>query len=180
MSDNDGERGRTWLERLLKLTGLSSNVTVDLSKLDSEGSCWLTISSDSLSQHQIDSLIGDRGKALDAMQYLANTTLNLSCEKDEQHAYTIELNGYRIQRQAALQHLSEQAAEHVRATGEEYEIKALSSAERRQVHTIFQYWDDLETESRGREPDRHLVVKLRKEDAEPEYSEDSQDFEPEA
>ena len=162
MSDHDGERGREWLEKLLELTGFASSVTVDLSKLDSEGSCWLTISSDSLAQHQIDALIGERGKVLDAVQYLANTTLNLNCERDEQHAYTIELNGYRVQRQAELQSLADEAAEQVRSTGEEYEIKALSSAERRQVHTIFQDWDDLETESRGREPDRRLVVTLKR------------------
>ncbi|NEP76415.1 R3H domain-containing nucleic acid-binding protein [Okeania sp. SIO2G5] len=162
MSDHDGDRGRAWLEKLLDLTGFSSSVTVDLSRLDSEeGSCWLTIGSDSLSQHQIDALIGDRGKVLDALQYLANTTLNLNCERDEQHAYTIELNGYRVQRKAELQNIAEEAAEKVRTTGEEYEIRSLSSAERRQIHTIFQDWDDFATESRGREPDRRLVVKLR-------------------
>ena len=161
MSEHDGERGRKWLEQLLELTGFASSVTVDMSKLESEGSCWLTIDSDALSQHQMQSLIGERGKVLDAVQYLANTTLNLNCEKDEQRAYTIELDGYRVQRQAELQNLAEEAAEQVRATGEEYAIKSLSSAERRQVHTIFQEWSDLETESRGREPDRHLVVKLK-------------------
>ncbi|MEM9216319.1 MAG: R3H domain-containing nucleic acid-binding protein [Cyanobacteria bacterium P01_F01_bin.150] len=161
MGEHDGERGQKWLEQLLKITGFASTVTVDTSRLDSEGSCWLTIGSDSLSQYQIDSLIGEQGKVLDAVQYLANTTLNLNCGKDEQHAYTIELNGYRVKRQAELQRLSEEVAEQVRETGQESEIKSLSSAERRQVHTIFQSWDDLETESRGREPDRRLVVKLK-------------------
>lgn len=161
MSEHDGERGRQWLEQLLKLSGFPSQVSVDMSKLDSEGSCWLIISADTFSEHQINSLIGSRGKALDAIQYLANTTLNLACESEEQRAYTIELNGYRVKRQAELQGLADEAAEQVRATGDEYEIKELSSAERRQVHTIFQEWTDLETESRGREPDRRLVVKLK-------------------
>ena len=168
MSEHDGERGRKWLEKLLELTGFASSVTVDMSKLDSEGSCWLTIDSTSLSPHQIESLIGERGTVLDAVQYLANTTLNLNCEKDAQRAYTIELDGYRVQRQAELQGLAEKAAQQVRADGQEYAIKSLSSAERRQVHTIFKEWEDLATESRGREPDRHLVVKLKSDDLDEE------------
>ena len=116
MSEHDGERGRQWLEQLLKLTGFTSQVSVDMSRVDSEGSCWLTISADTLSEHQIDSLIGVRGKALDAIQYLANTTLNLACESEEQRAYTIELNGYRVKRQAEMQSLSDEAAENVRTT----------------------------------------------------------------
>lgn len=166
MSEHDGERGRKWLEQLLEITGFPSSVTVDMSKLDSEGSCWLTISSDSLSPHQIEHLIGERGVVLDAVQYLANTTLNLNCEKDEQRAYTIELDGYRVRRCAELEEIAKEAAEHVRSTGEEYAIKSLSSAERRQVHSIFQDWEDLATESRGREPERHLVVKLSQGDDE--------------
>ena len=163
MSEHDGERGRQWLEQFLQLTGLASTVTVDASKLETEGSCWLTISAESLSQHQIDSLIGERGTALDALQYLANTTLNFDCERGQQQAYTLELNGYRVQRRAELQSIAEEAAEHVRQSGDEFEIQDLSSAERRQVHTIFQDWDDLETESRGKEPHRRLVVRQKSE-----------------
>ncbi|NEQ25399.1 MAG: RNA-binding protein, partial [Microcoleus sp. SIO2G3] len=36
---------------------------------------------------------------------------------------------------------------------------SLSAAERRQVHTLFQSYEDLETFSQGTEPDRRLVVR---------------------
>ncbi|NET49769.1 MAG: RNA-binding protein, partial [Merismopedia sp. SIO2A8] len=156
MSNDDGVRGKQWLEQFLQITGLSSKVTVDISKLETEGSCWLVIDPEALSPHQIESLIGNQGTGLDAIQYLANTILNVGCERGEQQAYTIELNGYRVQRQAELRDLAESAATNVRETGEEFEIKDLSSAERRQIHTLFQDWEDLETESRGKEPDRRL------------------------
>jgi spoIIIJ-associated protein len=39
-------------------------------------------------------------------------------------------------------------------------MAALSAAERRQVHTYLKDYEDLETYSRGKEPDRRLVVRL--------------------
>lgn len=159
----DAARGQQWLEKFLTLAGMPSTVAVDVDKVETEGSCWLTVDAASLSPQQIESLLGEQGKALDAAQYLANTILNLSCEPGEQQAYTLELDGYRVRRQAELQRLADEAATHVRETGDEFEIKSLSSAERRQVHTLFQDLDDLETESRGKEPDRRLVVRQKQE-----------------
>ncbi len=141
------------------LSGLSTKVDADTSKLLTEGSCWLTIDDTSLTPNQIDALLGPGGSTLATIQYLANTTLNLGQPDDMQTAYTIELAGYRVRRQAELQNLAEQAADHVRQTGEEYEMTALSAAERRQVHTYLKAFEDLETYSRGKEPDRRLVVR---------------------
>ena len=42
----------------------------------------------------------------------------------------------------------------------EYEVKGQSSAERRQLHGLLGEHENIETFSRGREPERHLVVKL--------------------
>lgn len=159
MDDRQIQHGCQWLERLMSLAGLPAHVDADTSKLLTEGSCWLTIDDTSLAPNQIDALIGADGSTLDAIQYLANTTLNLGQPDDVQTAYTIELAGYRVRRQAELQSLAEQAASHVRQTGEEYEMKALSAAERRQVHTYLKAFEDLETYSRGKEPDRRLVVR---------------------
>lgn len=158
MSQHQLSRGQQWLEEFLKLSGMPVSVSADGSTLDSEGSCWLTIDAKTLKPEQIEGLIGDRGAVLDAIQYLANTTLNLNQSEAEQCAYTVELNGYRKQRQQELEAIATEAATHVRETGEEYEIAALSSAERRQVHTLLKAFGDLETYSRGREPDRRLVV----------------------
>jgi spoIIIJ-associated protein len=154
------QRGKHWLEDLMQLVGLPTAVQVDAEKVETEGSYWLTISDSSLTAEQTQSVIGKDGAVLDAIQYLANTTLNLGQSEDSQKAYTIELAGYRVRRQAELQAIADQAAQQVRETGQEYEMKALSAAERRQVHTYLKTFGDLETESRGREPDRRLVVKL--------------------
>lgn len=167
------QQGQEWLEQLLSLAGFASAVQAsrhldslsDLAEGDAEDttedrqSYWLTISESNLSPEQIQSLTGPEGGVLDAIQYLANTLLNLGQSQEQQRAYTIELNGYRARRQAELKAMAEHAAEQVRQTGQEFEMKSLSSAERRQVHTFLKACPDLETYSRGREPDRRLVVR---------------------
>ncbi len=163
------QRGQQWLERLLHIAGFPAGVKTEppaeaLSSNSSQeeaASYWLTIDPTNLTPSQIDNLIGPEGATIDAIQYLANSILNLNQSRDEQSSYTIELNGYRLRRQAELRSLAEYAANIVRETGKEFEIKSLSSAERRQVHTFLQDCDDLETFSRGQEPDRRLVVRLR-------------------
>lgn len=159
------EDGKQWLEEVLRLSGLPCAVDADAVKTELEQSCWLVIDHASLSPEQTQSLIGEGGVVLDAIQYLANTILNIGQADDLQTAYTIELGGYRVQRQMELQQMAEAAAQQVRETGEEYEMVALSSAERRQVHTYLKAFEDVETYSRGKEPDRRLVVRLAPEDA---------------
>lgn len=159
MDEGKLRRGQAWLEKLLELSSLPAMVGTDAEQIQQEGSYWLVIDSAPLTSEQVDILIGADGSVLDAIQYLTNTTLNLGQPEGQQCAYTVELNGYRSKRQAELQAMAEHAAARVRETGEEFEMVALSSAERRQVHTFLKSFEDLETYSRGREPDRRLVVR---------------------
>lgn len=162
MNESQKDRGQQWLEELLSLMGVPAPVTVSPAPEESEEEgCWLTIDGASLTEDQAQLLIGSDGTVLDAVQYLANTLLNLGRASDDQMPYTVELNGYRAERQAALKAIADQAASQARETGEEVELKSLSSAERRQVHTFLKDCEDLETYSRGREPDRRLVIRPR-------------------
>jgi spoIIIJ-associated protein len=158
MATDAATTGVNWLTTLLTMQGLSSSVSAHPVEDESGESCWLTIAEDALSAEQIEALIGDGGVVLDSIQYLANTTLNLGKGQDEQQAYTIELAGYRARRLEELKAMAAAAAERVLANGEEYEIQGLSSAERRQMHHFIATHEGLATFSRGREPNRHLVV----------------------
>lgn len=160
MDASQRERGQQWLQELLRLAGLPAAVSADANPPFSSDSCWLTIDEATLPPEQVRLLLGSNGEVLDSIQYLANAILNLGQDPDHQSAFTVDLSGYRLQRYQELQQLAEQAAAHVRSTGRELELKSLSSAERRQVHTILKEYADLETCSRGQEPDRRLVVRL--------------------
>ncbi len=166
MSDTRMQRGEQWLKQLLELSGFSAEIKSDkeentLGEKDplSLNSYWLTIEESNLTQNQIQNLIGRDGKVLDAIQYLANSILNLNQETEEQGSYTVELNGYRVTRLAEISGMIEEVIDRVRNTGQEVEVKSLSSAERRQVHTLLKGFDDLESFSQGKEPHRHLVVR---------------------
>ncbi|GAB4215944.1 MAG: hypothetical protein OHK0012_17180 [Synechococcales cyanobacterium] len=100
---------------------------------------------------------------LDALQYLTNTLLNLHQEEHLQQSYTLDVAGYRQQRWADLQSQAVDAITNVRSGHEEYVWVGLSSAERRQVHSFLQSpdYEDLESFSRGKEPQRHLVIRRR-------------------
>ncbi|MBD2259787.1 R3H domain-containing nucleic acid-binding protein [Pseudanabaena sp. FACHB-2040] len=159
MNEQSQAAGVSWLESLLSFQGLEATVSPQLVEDAAGSSCWLVIDETHLSQAQVEGLIGPRGATLDSMQYLANTLLNLGKDTDGQQAFTIELAGYRARRQAELEAIAAQAAEQAQATGKEFEIRDLSSAERRQVHHFLKIHEGLETFSRGREPDRRLVVR---------------------
>ena len=157
------QRGQQWLEELLRLSKLPAVVqaTDEATVDDDRPSYWLTIEQSKLTPEQIEILTGPEGAALDAIQFLANSILNQGQDEEQQAVYTVELNGYRHQRQEELRALAHQAAQQVRETGEDVEMRSLSSAERRQVHTFLKECSDIETQSRGQEPDRRLVVRLR-------------------
>ncbi|MGB6297278.1 MAG: R3H domain-containing nucleic acid-binding protein [Rivularia sp. (in: cyanobacteria)] len=166
MSDTRMQRGEQWLTKLLQLSGFSAEIKSDkeentLGEKDplSLNSYWLTIDESNLTENQIQTLIGRDGKVLDAIQYLANSILNLNQETEDQASYTVELNGYRVTRLAQISDMIEEVIDQVRNTGQEVEVKSLSSAERRQVHTLLKGFEDLESFSQGKEPHRHLVVR---------------------
>lgn len=164
MDDDRVQRGQQWLEELLHQSGLKAQVFAEAADQHLDGSCWLIIDAATLNSEQIQALIGTDGTVLDSIQYLANTILNIGKLPDDQQAYTVELNGYRVQRQEELKRIAEDAARRAQESGEEIEILSLSSAERRQMHTFLKTYEGLETYSRGQEPDRRLVVRLMQSD----------------
>jgi len=161
--EQDVTRGQQWLEEVLALMGAPTSVNLSYPSADSETTIadpnpWLVIDASQLSQEQAKALLADTGKTLDALQYLANTLLNLDLAPEEQYAYTIEFQGYRKQREKELRVLAEKTAWQVQETGEEVELKSLSAAERRQIHEFLKEYDGIKSLSRGQEPERHLVV----------------------
>lgn len=155
--------GKQWLEELLKLMNLPATVTTEgFEKVATDSnSLWLNINTNNFTPEQIASTIGEKGENIDAIQYLANTILNLNLDSESQRSFTIEIDGYRVKRYQELKSLVSETVNKVRQTGKEIEVSGLSSAERKQIHTLLQDSADLASESRGQEPNRVLVVKLR-------------------
>ena len=157
------QSGKEWLEQLLDAMYLNAEVHTEgfeTVSADSD-SKWLNIDGSNFTPEQKDKLIGNKGEGIDAIQYLANTILNLDLDPEGQCSYVIELDGYRVRRNQELATLTREAIEKVRETGQEVEIPNLSAAERKQIHSLLESVDDLKSQSRGQEPNRNLVVQLQ-------------------
>lgn len=159
----DNNQGKQWLSDLLLRCGLEVTINEeppDISNpqlLESSGA-WLTIDAEALSSEQVQVLTARDMAALDAVQYLLNSTLNMGCATEERKAYTVELGTFRAQRYTELSVLAAEAAAKVRESQEEYQMPPLSGAERRLIHTVLCDEADLETHSRGEGADRRLII----------------------
>ena len=171
----DASVSAEWLQNLVGLMGYQLTVDSRFTESSPEEtttssrSYWLEINSANLQEQQIQRLIGQDGAVIDSLQYFANVLLNrherseLSDRTDnnqDHNFYTIELNGYRAKRLTDLQAIADEAIQKVRDTQSEFVIKQLSSADRRHIHQLLEGFPDIETHSQGREPNRHLIVKL--------------------
>lgn len=171
------DQGVQWLQQLLDLSGFSAPISGDivepLSHQHAEGDereesvAWLKIDNSELDPEKVKLLIGEKGEVLDAIQYLASLELNFKAEPGTQRAYVVDIDGYRDRRQQELKQLVTEVAAVVKSSRKPFEICGLSSAERREVHTLLKAgFPTMETFSRGKEPDRRLVVQPRRPKAE--------------
>ena len=151
-------RGPQWLEAALALMQMPATVTAEHDAIAGADSYWLTIDHTQLSPEQIEGLVGNDGIGLDALQHLANTGLNAHLARDEQHGYVIELDGHRAQQRETLGAIAQEALDQVRSTGEAYEARGLSAAERKHIHSLLEAHADVTTHSEGAGADRRLVV----------------------
>ena len=154
------QSGKEWLEQLLDLMYLEAEVNTEgfeTVTADSDSN-WLNIDAGNFTSEQKDKLIGNKGESIDAIQYLVNTIINLDADPQEQSSFVIELDGYRVRRNQELAALTQEAIDKAKETGQEVEIPNLSSAERKQIHSLLEGVEGLKSESRGQEPNRNLVV----------------------
>jgi spoIIIJ-associated protein len=171
MADNvSAQAAQQWLSTLLNHFSLDASIDITppqtaQTRLKDFGGHWLTIDEKALSPEQLQSLVGENGATLDAIQYLVNATLNLGQDSASQAAYTVELLGRREQRYLQLADMADEVAAQVRETGQEVAMMPLPPAERRLIHTILGELEDLQTYSRGQEPQRCLVVGPKQLDA---------------
>jgi spoIIIJ-associated protein len=105
-------------------------------------------------------LIGHHGETLRALEYLVNQMM----KRIDEHSprLLLDVAGYRESRRRALEELAQEAAARVRESGQEEELRPMNPAERRIVHMALRELDGIETESRGEDRSRRIVVKPAK------------------
>jgi spoIIIJ-associated protein len=101
-------------------------------------------------------LIGRHGQTLDAIQEI--TRIVIGRRLDERVRVIVDVEDYRKRREARLEERARELAEQVAQTGEERELEPMNSYERKLVHDAVSDIDDVQTESRGVDPDRYVVI----------------------
>lgn len=105
-------------------------------------------------------LIGRRGETLNALQYLTNLAVNRIL--GQKIKIVLDAEGYRKRREQALVRLAKRLSEKVKRTGSKVVLEPMTPQERRIIHTALQHDNQIITFSEGEEPNRKVVISLRR------------------
>ena len=145
-------KAQLFLQNLTKLMGVEVAVHADV---DEEGNVRVNMQGDTLGI-----LIGRRGETLDALQYL--TSLQVNKGQSNYTRVTLDTENYRAKREEALIRLANRMANRAQKTGRRVSLEAMNPYERRIMHSALQDNPAVETHSEGEEPNRHVVITLKK------------------
>lgn len=105
-------------------------------------------------------LIGRRGETLSALQYLVNVLIGKRTRRWTK--VVIDVEHWRDRRAETLRALALRQADRVRQQRRSIALDPMPANERRIVHLTLQDQRDIETHSEGEEPNRRLVISLKR------------------
>ena len=101
-------------------------------------------------------LIGRRGDTLDAIQHLANYTVNR--EVDGHIRINVDAECYREKREDSLRRYARKKAQQVLKARRRTTLEPMNAYERHVIHAALQEMDNITTHSTGTEPNRRVVI----------------------
>lgn len=106
-------------------------------------------------------LIGKRGESMDGFQFLLNALFNKGKKHEEYKRVVVDSNNYKSRREDTLKILAERTAARAIRENQDIRLEPMSANERRIIHAALASSDRVETESKGNEPNRYVVIKLK-------------------
>ena len=101
-------------------------------------------------------LIGRRGDTLDAIQHLANYTVNRDVEGHIR--INVDAESYRQKREDSLRRYARKKAQQVLKNRRRTTLEPMNAYERHVIHASLQEMDNITTHSTGTEPNRRVVI----------------------
>ena len=141
-----------FLKEITRLMGV--DVTIEMGT-DEEGHVYGYMNGDTLGI-----LIGRRGETLDALQYL--TSLRVNRGREEYTRVTLDTENYTARRDDTLIRLANRMANRAVRTGRRVSLEPMNPYERRVIHFALQKNEMVDTHSEGDDPNRHVVITLKK------------------
>lgn len=105
-------------------------------------------------------LIGYRGETLYALQNILSAIAGK--EIDKKVRIILDIEGYKEKREKTLEDLAEKVARTVIKTRKPIKLEPMQAYERKIIHSKLQNNERVETESIGEEPNRRIVISLKK------------------
>lgn len=106
-------------------------------------------------------VIGKRGTTLDSIQYILSLIINKHSESFVR--VIVDSSGYREKRKKTLISLAEKTANRALRTGRPARLEPMNAHERKIIHEALKDFDGVFTHSEGQEPNRRIVVQIKKE-----------------
>ena len=103
-------------------------------------------------------LIGRRGDTLDALQHLANYTINRGVEGHIR--INVDAEEYRQKREDSLRRYARKKAQQVLKNRRRTTLEPMNAYERHVIHAALQDMDNVTTHSTGTEPNRRVVIEF--------------------
>ena len=151
-ADSAAGKAKAFLTELTQMMGVNVEIAVGN---DEEGNVFVQMTGDTLGI-----LIGRRGETLDAIQYL--TSLKVNRGQEGYTRVTIDTENYRAKREDTLIRLANRMANRAVKTGRKVSMEPMNPYERRIIHSALQANQAVDTHSEGEEPNRHVVITIRK------------------
>ncbi len=104
-------------------------------------------------------MIGNHGRHLDSLQYMIQIIMGRKLDSDYNFRVFVDVGGYREEKNNKLEELALQKADDARILGDEIALPPMKPSDRRVIHLALSKFKDIETESRGEDRDRYIVIK---------------------
>lgn len=105
-------------------------------------------------------LIGRKGETLNSLQFIVGLIVNRG--RQEKIRVVLDVEDYRKKKEESLEALALRLSDRVKKTRKNVVMRPMSSQERRIVHTTLQADPQVTTYSMGDEPNRKVVISLKK------------------
>lgn len=149
--DNPGKLAEDFIKKVCQAMKVDASIQVS-----KNGEHWHI----DITGNELGILIGRRGDTLEALQYLTN--LAVARKLSERVRLFVDVEGYKLRREETLVRLAKRLSQKVKRTGTKIVLEPMNPYERRIIHTSLQDEAGISTISEGVEPNRHVVIFLKK------------------
>lgn len=153
VNDAGVEKAKTFLQEVFQ--AMKVDVVMEKFVNVNDGSVTIRLHGDDMGI-----LIGKHGQTLDSLQYLTNLVANKAAEG--RMRVIIDVEDYRDRRAETLTRLARRLADRVRREGEPVALEPMNPHERKIIHLALQNDRRVTTFSEGEDPNRHVVIDLKK------------------